>query len=232
MTLKVLVCGEGDHDMGKRAWDQRALEHVEMDGCVQIFCRRLLPELHINFERKHRQTLIEMPRPLRRRSAIELVGHARKAAAAKAAAESDGFDAIVFMADADSKDGFVWLSKVKEVMDGFDAIPGRSIGIACVPKPSLEAWLFADARVWGARRVTSTVIPTDPENSWGHRRDAVGGHPKQVFARLCSAAGLSNSSETRWMVARETDLVELEKVCRMSFVPFAESVRHMAESRT
>lgn len=174
---------------------------------------------------------------VRRRSDIQILagdrrkyqplpnGHGAKALAARLAAGKDGFNAVVYMADADTNDVAVWCQKYADILDGFSRVQNGVAAIACVPMSASESWFLADADAWKDLGLTNPVIlPSHPEAIWGARDDPNGNHPHRLFKRVCVAADQPDSRETRCELAMKTDLSLLGRKCQRSFGEFVKDM--------
>ncbi|MCP4701096.1 MAG: DUF4276 family protein [Gammaproteobacteria bacterium] len=146
-------------------------------------------------------------------------------------AKRESCNAVIFMADADTKVLKEWKSKCLEIQRGFNeaekAKPEPAVsGIACVPKSASESWLLSDTSSWRMLGLNDVnLLPNDPENIWGKRRnDPAAEHPHQYFERICRAASISDDGETRWNLARNTNIDTLRKKCPNSFDAFYISI--------
>ncbi|OAD19613.1 hypothetical protein THIOM_004743 [Candidatus Thiomargarita nelsonii] len=113
-----------------------------------------------------------------------LEGHGEKAFSAMMVAKREGYDAVVFMVDADTKDLKQWKVKYEEILDGFSAVKGAPLGIACVPKSASESWLLCDSQAWAALGLSDLkALPIEPEMIWGKRNEPSANHPHQPLCR-------------------------------------------------
>jgi hypothetical protein len=217
---RILIVGEGPHDIGRREWSPRAGGYETTEGWLQSMVRRLRRSAGSE-EGIRLRDLVKLPGKGRE----EPAGLAFKAKLAKFKAMSDGFDAVVLATDADSVDRAVHARKVRDIEAGFEAVPGAVFGVACVPMGTSEAWLLADANAWTNVAVTNrSGLPRRPEEIWGRPHDPASDHPKCVFARICEASGAADNTTTRASLAEACALEELERSCPISFPPFATQV--------
>lgn len=221
--FRVFICGEGKHDIGTPEKEGGA---VRDEGWLQVILRRLL-EGHIQFRAMKRGGIVLQRRDQRRYRPLP-PGHGVKAMASKLKAKLDGYDLVVFMVDTDSKLEKEWRRKRDEVADGFGRVDGVK-GLSCIPMSASESWMLADDGAWatlGLRRVAA--LPRKPETIWGARRDPDGNHPHQYFRRVCAAAGVEDSLDTRLQVAERSNLCKVRNACPISFGAFVsdlESIR-------
>ncbi len=129
--MKILICGEGEHDMGGKTYCPRKNIYEINEGWIQKFIRKIQPNLDIVFETRHRKALISFSG---KKKPFGLKGHGEKAFSAMMIAKREDYDAVVFMVDADTKDLKQWKAKYQEILDGFSAVESAPLGIACVPK--------------------------------------------------------------------------------------------------
>jgi hypothetical protein len=218
---RILIFGEGPHDVGRREWSPRTREQEISEGWLQPMVRRLRRSTGSE-EGFYLRELITFPGrpPLR-----PLTGLARKAQLAKLKAISDGFDAVVLATDTDSVDRAAHNRKVEDIETGFATMRGAVVGVACVPMGTSEAWLLADADAWVMLGATGRhELPRRPEQLWGHPHDPASNHPKSVFARVCAANGIADTADTRVSLAETCAREDLERACPTSFPSFARQI--------
>ncbi len=218
--MKVLLCGEGDHDIGQASyWNEHLREYEIVDGWLQFFVRAVKGH-DLSFSVKRRVELQINPREGRGLQPLPY-GHGAKALLAKLAAISGGYDILIFMVDADSPHVRDWRRKINEVRIGFDRIDGDVVCIPCVPMSASECWLMADGDAWvTVANYGGYLLPKNPERTWGMRNDPQGGHPHRLFKRVCDSAGLNDNRDTRVRIASETDLVVARTKCATSLGSF------------
>lgn len=217
--MKVLLCGEGSHDIGvSAAWDPQRRDYVELFGWLQPIVISALGEAP-SFEVRRRIELQLLSKDPNRRSLPG--GHGAKAYLAKRAAVTEGFDLLVFMVDADSPTIGDWRRIVTEVEAGFALIDDDVRCVACVPMSASESWLLADPAAWVAvTGYTGAGLPARPERIWGERDDPNANHPHRYFARICHAAGVDDGREIRMLIADAIDLQSARARCPRSMEPF------------
>jgi hypothetical protein len=141
------------------------------------------------------------------------------------AAAEEGFDAVIFMADADSNDANVWKQHKSEIEQGFLALESNLPSIACVPLSMSECWLLSSASAWRALGLGDVGdLPKRPETIWGKRNNPKADHPHNKFRRVAEKAQLPDNTETRVLIAERTELAELSAKCTISFAPFSAEV--------
>ncbi len=218
---RILIFGEGPHDVGRREWSPQTRDYETSEGWLQPIIRRLRNSTGSEEARCLRE-LITFPGRARVRP---LAGLALKAQLAKYKALSDGFDAVVLATDADSADRAAHDRKIEDIERGFANMPGAVVGVAAVPMGTSEAWLLADADAWVDLGVADrNVLPRRPEQLWGHPHEPASDHPKCVFARICAMSGIANTADTRVSLAETCTFEDLERACPISFPPFANRV--------
>ncbi|QQP93588.1 hypothetical protein IGS68_31685 (plasmid) [Skermanella sp. TT6] len=227
--MRVLVVGEGPHDVGLRnVWCERTARHVDHPGWLQVYIRKLARpgEPWEIVAIQSRQIVLTGGQ---RRSHMPLPeGHGAKALAARLKAEIDGFDMVIFMADADSADDREWDRHYGWIRNGFDRIADGPAAVACLPKCSSESWLLSDAEAWMQTGLDDPRdLPPRPEELSGHRHDPASNHPHRLFTRICRSAGVEDCRETRVEVAGRSDMDTVARKCPKSFVAFR---RDLAQS--
>ncbi len=48
--MKMLICGEGSHDMGHSIWNDRIKDYKTREGWIQIFVRGITKKLDFGFD--------------------------------------------------------------------------------------------------------------------------------------------------------------------------------------
>ncbi len=219
--MRILICGEGRNDHGTRFWDSRLKRYANQDGWAQPLLRQLLGEWEdLVIDRVERRSLVQFRRPRRRRPR----GHAEKAKLALHKAEREGYQILIFIADADSPTPSEWRRRNSEIVSAW---PGdsKSRPIACLPMSASESWLLADSEAWEETGLADlTKLPPSPERIWGERNDPTGNHPHQFFARICAEVGLPDNTETRAVVASAISPNALSGKCPVSFPPFRNAI--------
>ena len=214
--LRVLVCGEGKHDIGKSSDGGSGAQE---NGWLQILLQRLMT-VKIEMVAIKRDELVLQRKKFRPLPS----GHGQKALASKLRAKSEGYDVVVFMADADTKKLNEWRKKRADILAGFCRVDG--VGHAsCVPMSASESWLLADAQAWNKLGLgTQAALPKQPEKIWGKRTDTESNHPHQYFRRICVEAGVSDSRETRVQLAKLLNCKTVQETCPNSFVAFVNDI--------
>ncbi len=158
---------------------------------------------------------------LRRKNMPLPAGHGVKALAAWIKAKIEGYDAVIFMADADSPDDRNWRRHHDQIRDGFSREKGGPAAVVCLPKSASESWLLADKQAWLAIGLSGPdILPDAPERIWGQRDGPDGNHPHRAFARVCAAANVDDCRETRVDIAERSTAVAVGASCPLSFGAF------------
>jgi hypothetical protein len=218
--VKVLLCGEGPHDIGAdNCWNGGKREYEDLEGWLHAFVRKSKQQ-DITFGVRRRNELQITARDARRYRKRP-AGHGSKALIAKLVAVAEDYDVLIFMVDADSPEPKTWRHIVDEVEAGFNAVEGSTVCIPCVPMSASESWLMADSGAWlSVAGYNGDGLPAHPEEIWGGRDDPDGDHPHRFFARICGDAGVPDNRETRVDIASATDLASARAACPTSLDPF------------
>ena len=219
---RILLYGEGRHDIGREDWDKRNSRWVPSDGWLQPIIRNIRGPGD-ELEARALKDLVLLPSGKVPVSHLSALG--RKALAAALRAETDGFAAVVLVTDTDSVSPIDHATKIEDMDTGFEAYAGPVATVAGSPMGMSEAWLLSDAAAWTSLGATDhSERPAHPEQSWGHADDPESGRPKFVFGRMCKKNGLADHSGTRADVADGSDPQEISAKCPISFPPFATSI--------
>lgn len=219
--MKVLLCGEGAHEVGRLTWSNKKREWEVQPGWMQPLVQKLAPE-PLEYETRLRNELTLLPRVAANFRPLP-AGHGKKALAAALIAKSLGADVVVFMADADSNDPADWAVVHGQIAEGFQAATGAGLeanGVACVPMATSECWLLSDGAAWQTVSGSTPELPKHPEKLWGGRGDPQGNHPKHAFRRISDQVGISDSPESRASLASESGVAAIEQCCPHSFGKF------------
>jgi hypothetical protein len=220
---RVLICGEGPNDIGRREWVKRSGAFEVREGWLQPMVARLRTS-EGDATAISLKELITFPG----RGIRVLDGLARKAQIAKFRAGSDGFTGVVLATDVDSTDRRVHAQKEAHILEGYATVENDVVGVACVPMGTSEAWLMADRAAWerlGADEFDEW--PRRPEESWGRPHEPSSNHPKNVFARMCRDNDIVDNSETRAELAAASTRGELARRAPVSFPPFAQQAAEL-----
>jgi hypothetical protein len=217
--VRILLCGEGPNDIGlPNQWDARKHDYVQVDGWLQPILRQALGGAPAFLVRRRIELQVQ-PRDPHRRRLPE--GHGAKAYLAKRAAATGGYDALVFMVDADSPDARDWQRIVDEIEAGFCLLDEPVRCLCCVPMSASESWRLADPAAWKtATGYDGAGLPNKPEAIWGPRDDPAANHPHRYFSRICEAANVADNRETRVRIAEVIALPTARLRCPQSMEPF------------
>lgn len=220
---RILICGEGFNDIGRREWNKREGEFATLPGWLQPMVARLRSS-DGDADAIALKELITFPG----RGARPAGGLARKAQIAKFRAGTEGFSGVVVATDADSADPRVHAAKAGQIIEGFGSVDNGVTGVACVPMATSEAWLLADRNAWAALRAEAFgEWPSHPERCWGRPHDLASGHPKMLFARICRNNDIADNTDTRTRLAATSAIDELCRRAPVSFPPFAEEAARL-----
>lgn len=224
--MKLLLCGEGAHEIGKKnRWDERKEEYVSFDGWMQVLARRLCScQEKVELIGILKTKITILPKEIAKYKPLP-EGHGVRALAAKLLAGREGCKVVVYMLDADTCDIATWRNKKNEVLEGFQKVDNGVIGIACVPMSASEAWFLTDVGAWRMISSKALSLPKFPEKIWGHRDDPNGNHPHRIFARICDEGNVEDCLDTRIKIAQNMDISITARKCPQSFGSFLDDVR-------
>jgi len=222
--MKIMICAEGTHDMGEKAWNDKTRSYSERNGWIQVLLDKAAPRLRISeVMRVRRRELVSIGKV---KLPAGLDGHGVKAFYAIRKAKREGCDAVIFMADADTKDKMEWAKKHQDIVDGFTAAETDKVGVPCVPKAASESWLLCDDSAWLRFDDKAKIkLPPKPEELSGERSDPKSNHPHQMFKRICDECGCSDSRETRCDVANDSSIAKIKEKCPLSFNAFLDDLK-------
>lgn len=223
--MRLLLCGEGVHDVGvSDSWDARLEEFVSLDGWLQPLIRNSIQSAPEFFVRKRHEIQVQ-DRGLSSRQRLR--GHGVKAFLAKRLAVTSNYDVLIYMADADSNNVQDWRRHVADIEAGFAALQAGAVNcIACVPMSASESWLMSDPSAWAIVADTNVeALPRRPETIWGERDDPEGDHPHRFFSRVCRTVGLEDNRDTRSRIAQAMSLITGQANCPHSMPPFLAGLR-------
>src|SRR4051794_38311359 len=100
--MKILICGEGPHDVGRTKWNAKAKAHGEEEGWLQPIVRHISGPEATLVRITHKDAIL-LPRTEKKHRPLPK-GHGARALAAKFRAVSEGCSLVIFMADADTPD--------------------------------------------------------------------------------------------------------------------------------
>lgn len=222
--MRILVCGEGKHDIGvSDFWCDQQEEYISIEGWMQPLIRAI-KGAGVTLSIRRRRDLVILPRDARQFQPMP-AGHGARALLAKRAAALGNFDAVIYMADADSTDVRRWREIEAQIFEGFSRIESAVVGLACIPMSASESWLLADAAAW--QNITGNgalSLPRNPETIWGERDDPDADHPHRYFARICDESNQADGHDVRLRIAQVIDIPTLRNRCAISFEPFYQTL--------
>lgn len=236
--MKIFLVGEGPTDCGKAEYRQRDGGYRWLDGPVQIFIRKYLPDAEI--ETLDRNSFLSESQNRKekrnRRTLTGLKGHAVKAFyVSEMAKERDCYTAAVYV-DADKDQGASQKTR-HECQTRYDEICGQlktgfersGIGsyLSIVPVKMIECWLLADPEAFRVAfgKVPDPQLPKNPELLWGDKHDPDSDYPKNQLERILVQYGEKCSMEAYNTIAEAANRVTVETNCPISFSDFARQLR-------
>lgn len=196
--MRVLVCGEGDNDIGKSAYETS-------EGTLQVLVSRLLEGKELEFER---QPVMHLG--ARRRHG----GFKEKLKLAFAELAHKDCEGLVFVVDRDREEKRG--ERLRKARDEVSEGKPSAVGVAI---RTLEAWLLADETAFKKAFQADTPSTTkDPESIK---------EPKKELQGRLDAVGHSQYSEAYVALARHSRLEVLEQRCPEGFGRFADEVREL-----
>jgi hypothetical protein len=221
--MRILVVGEGPHDIGRRAeWSERTRTRVALPGWLHAALEKLRdPAKLIEVVALRRNEIVLTDRQRRKNMPLPK-GHGERALASMFRAEAGKYDVVIFMADADTKDQAAWQEHHDNISEGFKRGPSGPAPVICLPKSASESWLLADPAAWCALGLTKmSILPTNPEDTWGDRHNPESRHPKHEFERAARCARLEGDGrDQRVQVMEHSDMHVIASSCPLSFVSF------------
>ena len=220
--MRVLLVGEGPHDIGQREWSVREKAYVDLPGWLHTAIEKLrISGQEVVIEALRKSELVLIGR--QRRAMMPLPkGHGERALAAAFRAASGKYDVVVFMTDADTREAAIWKQHHDDIADGFRRGPRGPAAVVCLPKSASESWILADPNAWRALGIADlSVLPSKPEDIWGDRHDPASHHPKHAFERAARNADLSGDGRgQRVAVMEASDPITVAAACPVSFLSF------------
>ena len=213
--VKVLVLGEGAHELGHRLNEPLSVEDLL---ALPSLIERLLNSPKTACYECRPFRLVGRARGGRARSYKRKVMNAIEQASIK------GFAAVVILIDRDRQPD---KDRIGALAAGRDSVlragsPPCAVGTAV---ETFDAWMIADGKAIGGAGGDQSRSHPSPEKLDG--REQSGRHPKDVVERIFGGrAGLARKYA---IVAAEMDLALLEKCCPNGFRPFAEEIRRWVE---
>ncbi len=222
--MKVLLVGEGKHDVGKAGADTAApAAQRTIGGVIGTLVRKQYPAIAAD------STALlwrEIPR-FGRGFPGQATGYAGKVAAAIVLAQRKlGADGVICVLDRDGED-----QRETELRHGRHtglALVGADYPVACgLAVESIEAWtlgaksalvaeLGGDAQKFAADYPRGVAVECLSEKSRDESR-----RPKALLQKLAARVHRNDCTELREEVAARTDFAELTIHCPSGFAPFA-----------
>lgn len=209
-TLRVVVYGEGKHELGAGA--PREVSRKEMPALARLVDRLLGEPQHVSYE----------CRPFSRVPPVHKKGprFARKTQSAIYQAHRDGFDAVAVVVDRDRNSDADRIEALREGRDGMGPgnYPPCAVGVAV---ETFDAWMIVDGgavKAAGGKAGNSFLGAEGLSGKEGSKK-----HPKDVARTIFGED--ASLSERYAIVAGCVDLEHLVKCCPRGFGRFAEDIR-------
>ena len=208
MTIKVIVCGEGSTDVGKRDYETSQW----IDGPAIAYIKNAsTKKLQIDGIEKHKLPKIQKVKSLK--------GHSVKAEKLCLYAILHHYMVAICYVDCD-KNPFEKI--YKDITEGFSDYKNKVIGIPMIPKAMIESWLVADEnaflKVFG-KKPPKPYRHIEPESLWGKKEDPNSNYPKNVLKRIISQFN-DKPDDWRYALARNSSSKTLLQKCPVSYGRF------------
>ena len=231
--MKIFLVGEGPTDCGKAEYRQREGEYRWVEGPVQIYMRKYLPDAEI--ETMDRNSFLNESRNRKdkrnRRTLAGLKGHGTKAFFVSEMAKERGCDTAAVYVDSD-KDQRSSQKTNHECKSRYDEICGQlktgfeksgiSRYLAIVPVKMIECWLMGDPVAFSSvyEKKPDPNLLRNPELLWGDEHNPDSSYPKNQLKRVLEQCGAECSMEeyNRIATAANRDTVAIS--CPISFADF------------
>jgi hypothetical protein len=218
--LKVLVLGEGPHEIGRKL--DQVLSNDELPA-LPILVRRILGDgRSVSFECRSfkNETKARVKDMVTTRVGARAGAISRKVAQAIQMAKRQ-FDAVVVVIDRDRKLDSEKIAALREGRNSAATKPRCPTCAVGTPVETFDAWMIADSKaVQKAEGNPDHCHPT-PEGLAG--KEGSGNHPKDRAAKVFGSS--DRLGEKYRMVAEEVDLKQLQNSCPEGFKPFADEIR-------
>lgn len=231
--MKMFLTGEGPTDCGRNRFDKKSSRFVWEDGPVQVYIRKIIPDLQIDTFGKAELRDLSATRKTKRnqRSTQGLEGHGQRAFYIAQLATEKGYDIAAMYSDADKSSGSTQKDMVS-CQRRYDLISGQILAglrrggadkpLAIVPMKMIECWILGDreafVKIFGS--APKQALFKDPELLWGDEHDPESGYPKNRLARILRECGEKSSQDTFVTIANASDITTLCKSCPISFADF------------
>jgi len=208
MTIKVIVCGEGPTDVGKKDYNTS----VWIDGPAVAYIKNAsTKKLQIDGIGKNELPKIQKVKCKK--------GHSVKAERLGRYAILHSYKVAICYVDCDNNDFEIIY---QDISFGFSFYSHKVIGIPMIPKAMIESWLVADEnaylKVFG-KKPSKPSLPNKPENLWGKKSDPESNYPKNVLKRIVSQFNREPEG-WRYALARNSNSKTLLLKCPESYGRF------------
>ena len=208
MTIKVIVCGEGPTDVGKREYNT---SHWIDGPAVAYIKNASTKELQIDGIEKN-----ELPRMQKVKCKK---GHSVRAERLGRYAILHSYKVAICYVDCDNN---AFENIYNEISEGFSYFQNAVIGIPMIPKAMIESWLLADEnaylKVFGGKP-SKPPLPKEPESLWGKKEDPISNYPKNFLKRIVSQFNREPEG-WRYALARNSNSKTLLLKCPISYGRF------------
>lgn len=208
MTIKVIVCGEGSTDVGKREYNTSQW----IDGPAIAYIKNASTiKLQIDGIEKNKLPKIQKVKWKK--------GHSVKAEKLGRYAILHSYKVAICYVDCDNN---TFEKIYKDITEGFSDYKNKVIGIPMIPKAMIESWLMADEnaylKVFG-KKPSKPHLPKEPESLWGKKEDPNSNYPKNVLKRIVSQFNREPEG-WRYALARNSNSKTLLLKCPVSYGRF------------
>ncbi|HPV00639.1 MAG TPA: hypothetical protein PLR23_06680 [Candidatus Cloacimonas acidaminovorans] len=208
MAIKVIVCGEGPTDVGKKDCDTS--EWIPGPAIAYIK-NASTPKLQIDGIQKNKLPRIQKAKCKK--------GHSVKAERLCRYAILKSYKVAICYVDCDNND---FETIYQDITFGFSFYSNQVIGIPMIPKAMIESWLLADEKafikVFG-KKPSKPPLPKKPESLWGKKEDPNSNYPKKVLKLIVSQFN-NKPEDWRYALARNSNSKTLLLKCPESYGRF------------
>ncbi|CAO81540.1 hypothetical protein [Candidatus Cloacimonas acidaminovorans] len=208
MAIKVIVCGEGPTDVGKKDCDTS--EWIPGPAIAYIK-NASTPKLQIDGIQKNKLPRIQKAKCKK--------GHSVKAERLCRYAILKSYKVAICYVDCDNND---FETIYQDITFGFSFYSNQVIGIPMIPKAMIESWLLADEKafikVFG-KKPSKPPLPKKPESLWGKKEDPNSNYPKNVLKLIVSQFN-NKPEDWRYALARNSNSKTLLLKCPESYGRF------------
>lgn len=223
-NLKVLVIGDGEHELGHK--HGVILDDGELPA-LPILVRRLVDATAaMSFTCRLFRTVgkARVREIFTTRADARVAWVARKVLQGLTEAKRDGFDAVVVLIDRDRDPDS---KRLRPLQQGRDTHLDRALTPVCAVGTAVEtfdAWMIVDSEAIKKAGGDPTMQHPDPEKLNG--KEGTDNHPKDWAAKIFG--GGKELGERYAIVAEHVNLEHLSRSCPKGFAPFADDVRASA----